>query len=46
MVIKTKMQTDVRREREGSTLEKGPGAGKLNRILGGEVRDETGSTGK
>ena len=31
---------------KGSTLEEGPGAGRLNRILGGKVPDKSGSTGK
>ena len=34
------------RDLKGSTLEEGAGAGMLNRILGGKVRDKKGSTGK
>ena len=33
------------KEKKGSTLEEGPGAGMLIRILAGEVRDKTESTG-
>ena len=32
-------------KREGITREEGPGAGMLNRILGGEVRDNNGNCG-
>ena len=34
------------RDVKGSKLEEGPGVGMLKRILGGKVRDKTGSTGK
>ena len=34
-----------RKGKWGSTMEEGPGAGMLNRILGGKVRDETESSG-